>query len=271
MKIPDRYRSVVDAVQVNIPFRMLAESYLDLFVLNRINPEIGIDADALEHFAQSDFENIAVALAGFQPRITLHGPFIDLSAGSKDPRIREVTRQRLQQFLEIVPIFKPITVVCHAGYDAKRYAFFREEWIRNSLDMWSWFAGELGTQGVRLMLENVYEKDPNDLQVLLDGLAAANVGLCLDVGHLWSFGQSTPDIWLNALGDFIGQFHLHDNNRAFDQHLGLGRGSIGFAPVWEYLRSKKQFPPVVTLEPHEKEDLLNSLIYLEPYVEMFMP
>ena len=269
MKIPDRYRKILDCVQVNIPFRMLVESYLDLFVLNRINPEIGIDADALENFARSDFERIAAAMADFQPRVTLHGPFIDLSAGSKDPRIRDITRQRLQQFLEIVLIFKPVTVVCHAGYDAKRYAFFRDEWIGKSLEMWSWFAGELADLDVRLMLENVYEKDPQDLRVLMEGLEDKNVGICLDVGHLWSFGQSTPEIWLDALGDFIGQFHLHDNHSAFDQHLGMGRGSIDFEPVWRYMRSTRQPPPVVTLEPHEKEDLLNSLIYLEPHAEIF--
>jgi sugar phosphate isomerase/epimerase len=121
------------------------------------------------------------------------------------------------------------------------------------------------------MLENVYEKDPLDLLVLLESLESENVGLCLDIGHLWSFGQSTPEMWLETLGDFIGQFHLHDNDRTFDQHVGMGYGSIDFSPVWGYIQSRKQDPPVVTLEPHEKEDLLNSLAYLEPYAEIFMP
>jgi len=268
MKIDDRHRKTLDAVQVNIPYRMLVESYLDIFVTNRINPEIGLDADALENFTRSDYESIAAALSAYGPRITLHGPFIDLSAGSKDPSIRKVTRQRLGQVLDLIPIFKPITLVCHAGYDTKRYSFFKEKWLRNSLDTWSWFARELNALGVRLMLENVYEKDPLDLLVLLEGLDSENVGLCLDVGHLWSFGQSTPETWLDALGGFIGQFHLHDNDRTFDQHVGMGFGSIDFTPVWHYIRSRKQDPPVVTLEPHEKEDLLNSLAYLEPYAEI---
>lgn len=267
MKIADRYKSILSSVQVNIPFRMLMESHLDLFTANRINPEIGIDADALENFADSDFEKVAAAIAAYRPRISLHGPFIDLSAGSTDPRIREVTRLRLRQILNLIPIFKPVTVVCHAGYDAKRYAFFREKWVRNSLNMWSWFAERLDSQGVRLMLENVYEQDPQDLLNLLKGLERENVGFCLDTGHLWSFGKSTPEIWLDTLGAFIGQFHLHDNDRTFDQHLGMGAGSIDFEPVWRYVRSKKQNPPVITLEPHKKEDLLKSLEYLEPYAD----
>lgn len=268
MKIGDRYKKILGSVQVNVPFRMLAASYLDTFVANRINPEIGLDADALENFARSDYESIAAAIMAYGPRITLHGPFIDLSAGSKDPRIREVTRMRLEQVLDLIPLFKPINLVCHAGYDAKRYSFFKEEWIRNSLDTWSWFARELEAQGVRLMLENVYEKDPRDLLVLLEGLESENVGLCLDIGHLWSFGQSSADLWLDALGGFIGQFHLHDNDSTFDQHLGMGTGSIDFEPVWRHIRSKQTHPPVVTLEPHAKEDLIDSLAYLEPYADM---
>ena len=268
MKIADRHKKTIGAVQINIPFRMLVESYLDLFTANRINPEIGLDADALDNFTRSDFERIAASISAYRPRITLHGPFIDLSAGSKDPRIREVTRGRLSQILDLIPIFQPVTVVCHAGYDTKRYAFFREEWTQNSLDMWSWFAGQLNAQGVRLMLENVYEKDPQDLLVLMKNLERVNVGVCLDIGHLWSFGQSTPEIWLDTLGNFIGQFHLHDNDRTFDQHLGMGSGSIDFEPVWRHIESKKENPPVITLEPHEKEDLLNSLEYLEPYADL---
>lgn len=268
MNIADHHEKILGTVQVNIPFRMLTESYLDLFSANRINPEIGMDADALENFEQSDFEKIAISLSRYQPRITLHGPFIDLSAGSKDPRIREVTRLRLNQFLGLIPIFQPSTVVCHAGYDIKRYAFFKEEWLQNSLDMWSWFAGRLSEQGSRLMLENVYEKDPLDLLELLSGLKHQKVGLCLDTGHLWSFGQSTPAVWLDTLGEFIGQFHLHDNDGTFDQHLGMGSGNIDFEPVWQFVKSRKSDPLVFTLEPHEKEDLLVSLAYLEPYADL---
>ncbi|MCG6911477.1 MAG: sugar phosphate isomerase/epimerase [Deltaproteobacteria bacterium] len=268
MKITSRQQSILKYVQVNIPLRMLVESYFPLFRDNGINPEIGIDADVLEHRTRFDFEKISRSLAAYGPRITMHGPFIDLSAGSKDPRIREITRKRLEQFLEIVPFFKPVTVVCHAGYDAKRYAFFKEEWIENSLLLWSWFAGKLNKNGVRLMLENVYEKNPLEMQMLLDRLRRKHVGLCLDTGHLWSFGQSTPEIWIDTLGEFIGQFHLHDNDRTFDHHLGMGSGNIDFEPVWRFIGSTTHDPPVVTLEPHTQKDLINSLVYLEPYADL---
>ena len=48
-----------------------------------------------------------------------------------------------------IPFFKPKTVVCHFGYDLKRYESFRDEWIENSLETWSWLGehlNELGSQ-----------------------------------------------------------------------------------------------------------------------------
>jgi len=192
VNIKGKQKKLLNGFQINIPFRMLYDTYLELFVDNRINPEIGIDADALDNFKKPDFEKIAGCLSVYRPRITPHGPFMDLSAGSKDPEIRGVTRRRFEQLLELIPIFKPETVVCHAGYDTKRNAFFKEDWIENSLVIWSWLARQLDKMGTRLMLENVYEKDPEDLLVLLRGLKTEKVGLCLDIGHLWSFGNSTP-------------------------------------------------------------------------------
>ena len=35
---------IIQKVQINIPFTMLYETYLDAFIENGLNPEIGLDA-----------------------------------------------------------------------------------------------------------------------------------------------------------------------------------------------------------------------------------
>ena len=102
-------------VQVNIPFTMLYDTYLERFLEYDLNPEIGIDAEALERFDFSDFRRIAEKLHDHHLSITLHGPFIDLSAGSTDPAVKAVTRSRFKQLLKLAPAFRPRSVVCHAG------------------------------------------------------------------------------------------------------------------------------------------------------------
>ena len=123
-------------VQVNIPYRMLKDGYLDRFLEYGLNPEIGFDAIALDTVSVSEAKEIAKQFQNAGRTITLHGPFMDLSPGSSDPDIREVSRKRFDQLASLVPVFKPLTVVCHTGYDHKRYRAIREQWIENSLQIW---------------------------------------------------------------------------------------------------------------------------------------
>jgi len=263
VKLTPPIRKLLHQVQINIPFKMLYDTYLDRFLEYRLNPEIGIDAEALERFDLSDYRRIAEKIHDRRLSITLHGPFIDLAAGSTDPAVKAVTRSRFEQLLELVPIFRPTAVVCHAGYDWRRYSYFRDEWIENSLETWAWLAGCLRAQGSRLMLENVYESDSRDMSVILQGLNRQHVGFCLDAGHLIAFGQGNLKQWLEDLGPYIGQLHLHDNHGSDDEHLSLGTGKIDFNLLFAYLISHNRPRPIITLEPHQEADLWPSLAYLE--------
>jgi sugar phosphate isomerase/epimerase len=187
---------------------------------------------------------------------------MDMSAGSPDPAIREVVRHRFEQVLRLVPLFKPKTVVCHANYEKKRYGFIRDEWIEKSLEMWSWFGKCLQDEGGRLMLENVYEYGPEDIQILFERLGKL-AGCCLDVGHQTVFSRSSLEKWLAVIGPYIGQIHLHDNFGKNDDHLAPGKGTINFQPLFDHLRSRKAALPVITLEPHGEENLWPCFEYLE--------
>ena len=122
----DSMRPLLRKVQVNIPFRMLCESYLSIFTTCGMNPEVGIDAVALEDYDLSAFDEIGSELRKAGLSVTLHAPFMDLSPGSTDPAVRALTRQRFEQTLRVMEVLKPKTVVCHAGYDLKRYGFIED-------------------------------------------------------------------------------------------------------------------------------------------------
>jgi len=77
---------LIKHIQVNIPFTMLYDSYLDRFIENGLNPEIGFDAKALDQYGASDMAPVAKAFNERDATISLHGPFFDLSPGSPDPR-----------------------------------------------------------------------------------------------------------------------------------------------------------------------------------------
>ncbi len=254
---------ILRRVHVNIPFAMLWDRYAEDFFARGLNPEIGIDAAALDRFSAAEFREMAMRFKAAGRKVTLHGPFADLSAGSIDPKIRSATRQRFEQLLEVVPLFNPLSVVCHAGYEGKRYGYHYEDWFHHSLETWQWLAGGINGRGSRLMLENVYEAGPEELTPLFNELAPHNVGFCLDTGHQSAFSQSSLASWLKGLGWNLGQVHLHDNCGDQDRHLALGKGHIDFSILFRYLELHfPEWPPVITLEPHTEDALDPSLAYL---------
>ena len=242
---------------------MLYDTYLDRFLSQRLNPEIAIGAEALERFKRKDFIRIADKFHQRSLRVTLHGPFMDLAVGSSDSAVRAITRTRLEQLLELVPVFKPQTVVCHAGYDWRRYGYDPAGWYERSLEQWGWLAKKLTDAGSRLMLENVFEIDPKEMLPLFEPLGDLEVGFCLDAGHREAFGGGSLAHWCQVLGPYIGQLHLHDNHGSGDDHLGLGQGCIDFIGLLATVKSVCPRQPVVTLEVHREEELESSLKYLE--------
>jgi sugar phosphate isomerase/epimerase len=253
---------IIQKVQINIPFTMLYDTYLDAFIANGLNPEIGLDAAALDRFTYADFSCIAGEFRKNSRTVTLHGPFIDLNPGSADSAVRRVTEHRFEQLIELVPLFKPKSVVCHAGYDAKRYDYFKDTWLEKCLELWSRLASRLAENGSRLMLENVYEDGPEDIQAIFERLKDRGVGFCLDSGHVSAFSQSDLEIWLKVLGPYLGQLHLHDNFGNSDAHLALGRGTIDFSKIFNYLKKTTDKRPIITIEPHQETELWSSLEYL---------
>lgn len=255
--------NILRNVQVNIPFTMLWDRYADAFLSRGLNPEIGIDAAALDRFSAAEFGEMASRIRQKGLRVTLHGPFSDLSPGSIDPMIRSVTRKRFEQLLAVVPQFRPISVVCHAGYEIKRYGYLYDEWFRQSVETWRWFAEGVNRRGSRLVLENVYEAGPEDLAPLFDALRPQNVGFCLDTGHQSAFSRSSLGSWLGGLSRNLAQVHLHDNCGDQDQHLALGQGEIDFSILFRFLEAHfSGSPPIITIEPHTEEALQPSLDYL---------
>jgi sugar phosphate isomerase/epimerase len=257
-------------VQVNVPFLKLKNEYLPLFMEYRINPEIGIDADALDTIPDKAFRNIAEAFKINRRKITLHGPFMDLVPGGLDNLSLAATRKRLDRFFEIVPIFEPIHVVCHTGYDPCHYKAHWNKWLANSVATWKSHVRQAERFGFKLLLENVYETNPGVHRAIFDSISSDALGFCLDIGHHHVFAKSPLKEWVETLGEKIMGLHLHDNSGEEDSHLAIDKGNADFTGLFGLI-SEKGLRPTVTLEPHEEETLWQSLASesLESFIRTF--
>ena len=258
---PDPERAhgwLLKQVQVNAPYRQLVDTYLELFIKYSINPEIGFDAAALDRYSETAMGEVARRMAANGRTVTFHGPFMDLAPGGLDETIRKATVRRLQRTMELVPLFGPRSIVFHAGYDANRYHAHREEWLSSSMATWEPLTKMAEEMGVAIHLENVYEQTPEMLLNLIEKISSDYLGFCLDVGHLNVFGEVPLAEWLDALGPYLKEVHLHDNDGLSDAHAPIGYGTVDFEQLFSYLL-EKEMKPLVTLEPHEEATLWRSL------------
>lgn len=248
---------------VNVPFAEF-DKYENLVSQYHINPEIGLDGDALYTFSRQDFLDRAQFLHDKGLRCTLHAPFHDMLPGARDKYILQAVRDKLRRCFALIEIFKPRSVVCHLGYLDCVHSYDPDQWLATSLETWREMLAVAAEHTTPIMFENTYESGPRIHKTVLAALDSPFARFCLDVGHLLAFAHAGLHDWLAALGPWLGQLHLHDNHGFRDDHLPVGRGDFDFPALFSYLKSEK-IKPIITLEPRSESDLWVSLNELDRF------
>ncbi len=253
---------------VNAPFSYL-QNNLSRFIKEGIQPEIGLEGDILYTVNLNDFEALSQTLAKHNLACTLHAPFFELYPGSLDLEIRRASRLKIRKAFDLIPVFKPRSIVCHLGFEENKHGYKESEWFKYSLEAWQEFHAIAEKHKTPFMLENTYEQGPEHHQKILGNLASPYAGFCLDVGHVLAFGRKNWHDWLPAMEPWLGQLHLHDNHGDRDTHLAVGQGIFDFAGFFAYLK-ERHLGPIITLEPHHENGLQESLKALDRY-DIFPP
>lgn len=245
------------AIQVNIPYRMLM-TQLDFVLEKRINPEIYFSGDALDTSREQDMRRVAGALHESGLSITIHAPFMDLSPGGADAKIKSATVERLHQTLTAASYFTPRMIIFHPGYNKWFFDGDVPFWLESSLETWLPVVERAVRLDMHLALENVFEEDPWGLKQLLDRIGSPHLGFCFDTGHFNLFSTVSMENWFMALAPLMREVHVHDNRKTADDHLPVGEGEINF-DLFMRLISDYRISPIYTIEPHRVEDLETSI------------
>ncbi|UCF31111.1 MAG: sugar phosphate isomerase/epimerase [bacterium] len=234
----------------------------DLAFLDRNGflPEVYLPATALDDLDNDRLDPLVRIRESGRP-VSLHAPFMDLSPAGLDPRVLEVTRYRFTQVKQIGEIVDPCHVVFHPGYDSWRFGWQKELWLEKSIGIWSEMIEWGIRNGVRIVLENVFDPEPDHLLMLHERLSGA-FGFCFDTGHFLLFSQISLEEWLFVLGDSLAELHLHDNRGDRDSHLPVGEGIFDFQSLFAHV-SQEDLSPLIVLEHHTREDTIRSLGNME--------
>ncbi len=115
-----------------------------------------------------------------------------------------------------------------------------------------------------MLIENIFDEDPEAIASLLGALDHRRAGFCFDTGHFTIFSRVPWVAWLAELGDRIVELHLHDNAGAADSHSPPGTGVFPFDPFFAALWGRVTGPLCMTIEAHSETDLADSIGYLRP-------
>ena len=245
--------SVDKAIHINIPLPMLLERW-ERFLETGLSPEIYLTAHTLDATALETFLDLKRALDREGLMTTIHGPYMDLSPGAVDERIREATLGRLTQTLHVASILEPEILVFHPGYDRWRHGGKEELWLEQSLKTWAPLVARAEEEGLVIAVENVFEEAPHTLKALVEGIGSESFRVCFDIGHFHLFSRLPLAEWYEALKDYLVELHLHDNHGREDDHLAIGEGKIDFDLLFETIKGHPN-PLIYTLEPHSEKDL----------------
>ena len=171
---------------------------------------------------------------------TLHAPYNELFPCAIDKMARELAAYRYRQAISLAKRYGSQKVVIHGGYNGRIY--YPVWYVDQSIVFWKDFLKE--DPGVEIVLENVFETEPQWLLDIVQGVDHPRLKMCLDVGHVNAYSPISVMEWLDACAPVLSHFHVHNNDGTQDQHSQLDQGQI---PMTELLQGIDRFCPRATV------------------------
>ncbi len=258
---------MLDNIFISVPITYL-KSELELIKKFKFNLELKIFSYDLDELRMYDFVTMSDVVKNLGLRVTFHAPFVDLSPGGFDEKVRKVSEERFLKVIDYAVLFQPENIVVHPGFNEIIHGQFFDIWKERSGITWSNVFKYAAKLGVRISFENIFEHDTRVLETLLDIADSEFAGVCIDVGHHNVFSKQPLEKYFRTFGNRVFEIHLHDNNGEFDWHKAVGEGNIDFENVFNLV---KHYSPntILTLEPHDKETLFKSFENVKNILEKF--
>lgn len=247
---------------INVPYE-LAEANIERIAGLGVGVEIYAENNILDELDMGRVKALGKQLKDRGILCTAHAPFMDLSPGGYDKKIRSISREKIKRAVEMAHRLNAINIVCHPGYNKWFFDGNEQLWLDNSIETWTEILSE-AKGGPAVLLENIFEEIPDTLIALFGYFKGKELYFCFDSGHFNLFSRVPLEAWLIPLKNRIKEMHLHDNHGASDEHLPIGRGTFRFRELRDFI---KQLSGIVyTSEFHKESHAVESIKNLKEFV-----
>lgn len=211
--------------------------------------ELCLDGHHLDNWLYSPVKDqLKEIKTGYTPPLSLHGPRHGFDPASRDRAIRELAWRRTIFLFDVAAYMAPDLLVFHSSYNPLPYGNETEQWVDSTAAFWRRALKFLPDENVKVMIENIYDENPEPLAEMLRRVNHPRIGFCLDIGHFNLFSKNIGiEEYLAPFEGLPLHMHLHDNSGEKDEHLPPGQGTIDYAPLIACLK-KRQLPWTLTAE-----------------------
>ena len=212
------------------------------------------------------------ALAGWNGRLGIHGPFSGFELDVKDREIRGVVQARLEAALAVCEALGARQMVIHSPYDPwdahnlDNGPKDRAKSIGAILDTLKPAIARAEGLGVEMVMENIKDTEPALRRAVVEAADTPALRLSVDTGHaFWaqvSAGAPPVDRFVSDAGELLGHVHLQDADGWADRHWVLGEGTINFPSIFKAL-GELHVKPHLIVEINDFSRVPESVAFLE--------
>jgi sugar phosphate isomerase/epimerase len=198
-------------------------------------------------------------LSQFSGQVSLHGVYRDIIIHSHDSKIADLARERIQSSIDVAKALNAQKIVFHSSVNPLVLdEWYRKNWLEKNAAFWKQVLSQYsGT----VLIENVWEPNPEILRSLLDIVDSPRLKICFDVAHAHVYSKVPLDTWLSVLGEDVIYMHFSDNNGQVDEHAIIGAGGVDWQRLTQSIQRLGLFPEVV-LEECTLDNTQASIDYL---------
>jgi len=192
--------------------------------------------------------------------LSMHGAFIDIYIHSPDELIKNASRERIIQNLNVAKKLGVKSIISHTNSLPMmgREAYY-DNWVKENILFWKEI---IKKYKINILLENMWDKNPQLIRRVIDGVGSDKLRVCFDTGHCHIFSTVSMEEWFKELGKYITYIHLNDNHGDADLELPLGDGSIDWEKFNNYVKKYCNNPDVV-FELKNIERIQKSINFLK--------
>jgi sugar phosphate isomerase/epimerase len=252
--MPDKY-----TLGAALPVDLL-ESHKDWLLAGQRDLEIqdAFRPDVLDGDWRAVVARAKEALRGHTGRVGIHGPFDGIQLLSIDAKVQQLAEARLLQGLNFAEELGATHMVVHSPFLTLGNPFVpippsyaRQELLKRIRDVIGRVVVRAESLGCMLVIENIFDLNPEPWMWLITSLDSRFVRASVDVGHaqcMHEHGGASPDAFIRAAGPYLTHVHVQDTDGLSDRHWAPGEGCINWHGVFEALDAATGATPRLLLE-----------------------